>query len=76
MKFFQNIGDILAQHWQDFLLGVAWTIVISLVSTLIGLLLGLIIGIVRTIPSSKHTPVRVTQKIINFILTAYIEVFI
>ena len=75
MKFFQNIGDILAQHWQDFLLGVAWTIVISLLSTLIGLLLGLIIGIVRTIPSSKHTPVRVTQKIVNFILTAYIEVF-
>ena len=73
--FFQNVGDILAHHWQDFLLGVAWTLVISLVSTLIGLVIGLIIGIVRTIPSSKNKVIRAIQKVINFILTAYIEVF-
>lgn len=75
MNFFQDVGTILAKHWLDFLVGVGWTLVISLVSTLIGLVVGLVIGIIRTIPSSKHKFVRILQKVINFILSAYIEVF-
>ena len=75
MDFFQDVGYILANYWQDFLIGVLWTIVISLVATLIGLLLGLIIGIIRTIPYSKNKVVLVIQKIVNFILAAYIEIF-
>ena len=75
MNFFNDVGYILANYWQDFLLGVGWTLLISLVSTLIGLLIGLIIGIIRTIPTSKNKIVLVIQKVINFILTAYIEVF-
>ena len=75
MNFFNDVGYIVANYWQDFLLGVAWTLIISLVATLIGLLLGLIIGIIRTIPYSKNKLVLVIQKIINFILSAYIEVF-
>lgn len=75
MNFFNDVGYILANYWQDFLLGVAWTLAISLVSTLIGLLLGLIIGIIRTIPYSKNKIVFGLQKFFNFLLTAYIEVF-
>ncbi len=75
MNFFNDVGYILANYWQDFLLGVAWTLIISLVATLIGLLLGLIIGIIRTIPYRKNRFVFVIQKCINFLLVAYIEVF-
>lgn len=75
MDFFSDIGFILTNYWQDFLLGVGWTLLISLIATLIGLLLGLIIGIIRTIPYSKNKFLFGLQKFINFILTAYIEVF-
>lgn len=75
MNFFEDVGYILANYWSDFLLGVAWTIVISLVSTIIGLFLGLIIGIIRTIPYSKNKFIFGIQKFFNFLLTAYIEVF-
>ena len=75
MNFFNDVGYILANYWSDFLLGVLWTLVISLVATLIGLLIGLIIGIIRTIPLSKNKIIFGLQKVINFILSAYIEVF-
>lgn len=75
MNFFNDIGYILANYWQDFLMGVLWTLVISLVATLFGLLIGLIIGIIRTIPKSKNKFVLGLQKVIDFILSAYIEVF-
>lgn len=75
MNFFNDVGYIITNFWQDFLLGVVWTLVISLVATLIGLLFGLIIGIIRTIPYSKNRFVFALQKIINFVLSAYIEVF-
>lgn len=75
MNFFNDIGYILANYWLDFLKGVLWTLAISLIATLIGLLIGLIIGIIRTIPKSKNTFVRVIQRIVDFILSAYIEVF-
>ena len=75
MDFFSDIGYIHANYWQDFLLGVGWTLLISLVATLIGLVLGLIIGIIRTIPYSKNKFVFGLQKVINFLLTAYIEIF-
>ena len=75
MNFWEQIIYILSNFWQDFLMGVVWTLVISLAATLIGLLIGLIIGIIRTIPTSSNIGVKIIQKIINFILTAYIEVF-
>ena len=75
MNFFNDVGYILVNHWPNFLRGVLWTLVISLVATLIGLVIGLIIGIIRTIPKSKNGFVRVIQKVIDFILSAYIEVF-
>lgn len=46
-----------------------------MISTVAGLLIGLIIGIVRTIPRSKKKWVAVIQKIVDVILSVYIEVF-
>ena len=75
MNFFYDVGYILTNYWQNFLMGVLWTLVISLIATLIGLLIGLIIGIIRTIPKSKNKAVSVFQKVVDFLLSAYIEVF-
>lgn len=75
MDFFNDVGYILANYWQLFLRGVLWTLVISLVATLVGLLIGLVIGIIRTIPKSKNKAILVLQKIVDFVLSAYIEVF-
>ena len=75
MNFFNDVGYIIANYWQDFLRGVLWTLVISLVATLIGLVIGLVIGIIRTIPPSKNKIIYGIQKVIDFILSAYIEVF-
>ena len=75
MNFFKDVGFIIANYWPDFLKGVLWTLVISLVATLIGLVIGLIIGIIRTIPRSKNKVVLWIQRVIDFILSAYIEIF-
>jgi putative lysine transport system permease protein len=48
---------------------------IALVSTIIGLIIGIIVGVIKTIPDSNKKGVRILQKIVNFILTAYIEIF-
>lgn len=73
--FFVSVGNILKTYWKDFLKGVGYTISIALISTVAGLLIGLIIGIVRTIPRSKKKCVAVIQKIVDVILSVYIEVF-
>ena len=73
--FFESVGNVLKTYYKDFLKGVGYTLLISLVSTLFGLLIGLLIGVVRTIPKSKKKGVRVLQKIVDFLLAAYIEIF-
>ena len=73
--FFVSVGNILKTYWKDFLKGIGYTLSIALISTVAGLLIGLIIGIVRTIPRSKKKWVAVIQKIVDVILSVYIEVF-
>ncbi len=73
--FFVSVGNILKTYWKDFLKGIGYTLSIALISTVAGLLIGLIIGIVRTIPRSKKKWIAVIQKIVDVILSVYIEVF-
>ena len=75
MKFFSQVSVIIQNYWKDFMRGLGYTLLISLVSTLIGLVIGLIIGVIRTMPTPKHKVNRVLRKILDFILSAYIEVF-
>ena len=75
MNFFETVVKIVEKFGYQLLLGVGNTLLIALVSTVVGLLIGILIGIIRTIPYSGNVVVRILQKVINFILACYIEVF-
>lgn len=75
MEFFNNVIKILREHGTDFLKGMGSTLYVSLISTILGLVIGLLVGIIRTIPLSENKVKRFFQKVINFILSAYIEIF-
>ena len=58
-----------------FLQGIGYTMLISLTGTVVGLIIGLITGIVRTIPQSKNPIIRGILKVVNAIISIYVEVF-
>lgn len=76
MNLFQWMWKMLSEYWLQFLGGMLNTVVMAVVGTVVGLLIGLLIAIVRTVPVR---PVdggakKVFFRIVNFILTAYIEI--
>ena len=73
--FLKEVVDILVKYCGYFLQGIGYTMLIALAGTLIGLVIGLITGIVRTIPRSKNPIIRVLLKIVNIIISIYVEVF-
>ncbi len=75
MNFFEIIGKIIEKYWRQLLLGMGNTLLIALISTLLGLLIGILIGVIRTVPYSKNPVVRAFQKLVNFLLVCYIEIF-
>lgn len=75
MDFFQNVIDILTKYHSYLLEGLGYTMLIALVGTILGLVIGLLMGIVKTIPTSKNAFLRFLQKIINFIIACYVEIF-
>lgn len=75
MNFFSTVIKIIERYWQQLLLGVGNTLLIALVSTVVGLVIGILVGIIRTIPRAKSIFGRILQKIVDFILSAYIEIF-
>ncbi len=58
-----------------FLRGAGVTLYISIIGTILGAIIGLIIGTIRTIPLSENPVKRILIKILNIILTVYVEVF-
>lgn len=75
MGFFETVWSILAEYSHLLLRGVGYTMLIALVGTLMGLLIGLLTGILRTTPLSEKTVLRILQKTVNAIISAYVEVF-
>ncbi len=75
MQFFVDIGNIISKYYLRLLSGLGYTMLIALIGTVIGLVIGLFMGIIRTIPESKKKSVRAVRKVIDFIITAYVEVF-
>lgn len=77
MGFFATSWSILMNYWPMFLTGAGYTLLISITGTIVGSLFGLLIGVVRTIPLSVNDSKfkHVALKVVNTILTAYIEVF-
>lgn len=69
------IMKILQNNWPMFLRGAGMTLLISIIGTLIGTVIGLIVGVIRTIPIPERGAKRIFLKIINTILSIYIEFF-
>ena len=66
---------ILTQYGKLFLRGTGITLFIAIFSTIAGTLIGLLVGVFRTLPQSENLLARWLQKLVNWLLTIYIEVF-
>lgn len=69
------IVRIATENYPMFLRGAAITLYISLIGTIIGAAIGLLAGVIRTIPLPERGFKRVFLKIVNILLTVYIECF-
>ncbi len=75
MSFLTDVGNIITKYYAWLLEGVGYTMLIALVGTVAGLLIGLLTGIIRTTPFSRHPVLRVLHKILNVVISVYVEVF-
>ncbi|MDF2607051.1 MAG: amino acid transporter permease [Bacillales bacterium] len=66
---------ILLENWPMFLRGAGVTLVIALIGTVFGAIIGLLAGIIRTIPMPERGLKKLLLKLINLILSIYIEFF-
>ncbi|PLR96500.1 amino acid ABC transporter permease [Bacillus sp. T33-2] len=69
------IVKIVSENWPMFLRGAGMTLFIALIGTIFGAVIGLIAGIIRTIPVPERGAKKVILKLINLILSVYIEFF-
>ncbi len=67
--------DIVKEYWPMYLRGTGVTLLISMVGTIIGALIGLLIGTIRTIPTPDKGIKRYVLKVVNIILSVYVEFF-
>ena len=66
---------IVTGSWPLFVRGAGVTLFISIIGTIIGSCIGLFIGTIRTIPMPDRGIKRILQKLINIILSIYVEFF-
>lgn len=72
---FEWIVKIISENGPMFLRGAGLTLFIALIGTVLGSIIGLLIGVIRTMPLADKGPSRVLLKIVNAILSAYVEFF-
>lgn len=72
---FEWVIKILVNNWPMFVRGAKITLLISIIGTIVGTLIGLIVGVIRTIPEPEKGSKKIILKVINAILSAYIEFF-
>ncbi len=75
IEFLRGVLNIAVDYKDFFLQGIGYTMLIALAGTIIGLLIGLITGIIRTVPKSKNVIVRGILRVINAIISIYVEIF-
>lgn len=75
IEFFNDVINIVSEHYEFLLRGVGYTMLIAMVGTIAGLLIGLATGVLRTCPLSKNGFVRFLQRVLNGIITVYVEIF-
>jgi putative lysine transport system permease protein len=66
---------IISENWPMFLRGAGVTLLIAIIGTIIGTMIGLVVGIIRTINLPERGIKRAILKVVNAILTVYIEFF-
>jgi putative lysine transport system permease protein len=72
---FEWIVSIIINNWPMFLRGAGMTLLIAIVGTILGAVIGLLAGVIRTIPMPERRAKRIILKVVNFILSIYIEFF-
>ena len=77
LSFWERIARIISDSGSAILQGCLYTAVLAVVGTLFGCLIGFAVGIVQATPVSKSDSLfkRISLKIVNFILSAYVEIF-
>lgn len=69
------IVKTISKYWPMFLRGAGVTLYISTIGTIVGFIIGLLIGVIRTVPVPEKGIKKFILKIINAILSVYVEVF-
>jgi putative lysine transport system permease protein len=69
------VVKIISENWPMFLRGAGLTLMIALIGTVLGAIIGLLAGVIRTIPVPERGAKKVFLKVINVILSIYIEFF-
>ncbi|MDF2787147.1 MAG: amino acid transporter permease [Neobacillus sp.] len=69
------VVKIISENWPMFLRGAGLTLLIALIGTVLGAIIGLIAGVIRTIPVPERGAKKIFLKLINAILSIYIEFF-
>lgn len=72
---YQWLVRIISEYWPMFLRGAGITLYISITGTIIGFFIGLLIGVIRTIPMPESGLKKALLKLVNVILSAYVEFF-
>lgn len=67
--------SIMNRYGAMILRGVGMTLLLALVGTIVGFIIGLLVGIVRTIPTPKSVGKKAGLKIVNWLLSFYVEIF-
>ncbi|KAA9220130.1 MULTISPECIES: ABC transporter permease subunit [Aerococcus] len=74
--FWGEVASIWSTYKGQLLKGAATTMYIALISTIVGFLIGLLIAIYRSMPIGESSGiVSILYKVVEFLITAYIEVF-
>jgi putative lysine transport system permease protein len=69
------IIKIVSNNWPMFLRGAGMTLYISIIGTIFGFIIGLLVGVIRTVPMPDRGIKKIILKVVNVILSVYIEIF-
>lgn len=75
MSFFESVWNIFSNNWDLFLQGAWIALILAILGTIFGGVIGFFIGVMHTIPLKKKSFKSFLLKILNFILTCYVELF-
>lgn len=72
---FQWALKIFKENYNMFFQGAYMTLFISIIGTVIGFIIGLMVGVIKTVKEPQGLFKKILYKILNFILSVYIEFF-